>query len=146
MNEFINKLIERLEECKNAELSREDNVDENCMYNDCEEAYDDGESNGRYQMCVKMLKFVKQLAEEYKVFGNSEQLNGGWIPVSSGKLPDDGVPVDVTVREDNDNEGYDLYVFESWYQEGRWAIGKNRYNPTIIAWKPKDAPYQPKGE
>ena len=61
-------------------------------------------------------------------------------------MPNDSVPVDVTVREDNDNGGYDLYVFESWYQEGRWAIGKNRYNPTVIAWKPKDAPYQPEGE
>ena len=65
MKEFIEKLIGRLEESKNAELLREDYVDEDGLYNDCEEAYADGESNGRYQMCVRILKIVNQLAEEY---------------------------------------------------------------------------------
>lgn len=117
MKEFIDKLIERLEE-----------------YIETAKA----EGDYTYIEPFEIAKnTVNQLAEEY---------NDGWIPVSSGRLPEEGVAVEVTVKEDNDNGGYDLYVFESWYQEGSWVISKNRYNPTVIAWKPKDSPYQPKVE
>ena len=146
MKGFIEKLIERLEEEKESNPCRNTQCKE-CKYtNECwegEKCYKVGVDN--------IVSIVNQLAEEYKdtnvsTIDAGELLGNWWIPVSSGKLPDDGVPVEVTVKEDNDNGGYDLYVFESWYQDGQWVISKNRYNPMVTAWKPKDAPYQPKGE
>ncbi len=99
------------------------NITDSCIY-------DDKSLDEALYKLIKMLK---------------EKNNTGWISCSE-QLPEECKTVDVTVKEDNDNGGYDLYVFESWYQEGQWAIGKNRYNPTVIAWKPKALPYQPEGE
>ena len=30
---------------------------------------------------------------------------------------------------------------KSLYRDGDWTIRKNKYNPTVIAWKPPTEPY-----
>ena len=70
-----------------------------------------------------------------------ESKNGGWIPCSSGQMPSECEEVNVTIE---DNEG-DVYTTTSWLQEGVWVVKKTALQPKVIAWKPKDAPYQ-KGE
>lgn len=39
----------------------------------------------------------------------SQQLNNGWIPVSSGKLPENDNPVEVTARRKEGARGYFIY-------------------------------------
>lgn len=65
MNEFIEKLIERLEELKKIEQNRHDDCDEE-GYGDAEQIYDDGRSQGRFEQTHKIIEIVNQLAEEYK--------------------------------------------------------------------------------
>ena len=149
MNEFIEKLIGRLENLKSTELLREDNIDENGMYNDCEEAYEDGESNGRYQAYVKIIKLVNQLAEEYKdtnvsTIDAGELLGNGWIPCSE-RLPEEytevlgyGIDGHIYMVELCDTKIYG----KVWKQ---WNGGDIRLR-FIDAWQPLPAPYQPKGE
>lgn len=90
MNEFIKKLIERLEELKKIETDSEDYVDENGHYDDVELAFDDGKSQGRYQAYCRVTKIVTQLAKEYdqtidvaelvEKFGQEKvRSNDGWI-------------------------------------------------------------------
>lgn len=85
----------------------------------------------------KAIEIVKQAAAEY---------NNGWIPCSSGKLPEEYEDVEVTVEEMADDVGGKRYYnVRSWIQDGQWVIKKNPYNPTVIAWKYPTEPYQPKG-
>ena len=73
--------------------------------------------------------------------------NNGWIPCSSGRLPEENTDVEVTIEEiANDVGGKRYYNVRSWLQDGQWVIKKNPYNPTVIAWKYPTEPYQPKGE
>ena len=86
----------------------------------------------------KAIEIVKQAAAEY---------SNGWIPCSSGRLPEENKDVEVTVEETSDVTGRKRYYnARSWLQDGQWVIKKNPYNPTVIAWKYPTEPYQPKGE
>lgn len=83
---------------------------------------------------TKIDDIVKQAAAEY---------NNGWIPCSSGKLPEENVDVEVTVEEIADEVGGKRYYnVRSWLQDGKWVIKKNPYHPTVIAWKYPTKPYQ----
>ena len=64
MQNVFEKVIEKLEELKIAELEREDLCDEEC-YGDGEEIYEDAKSVGRYEQTVKIIEIVKQEAEKY---------------------------------------------------------------------------------
>ena len=124
MNEFIEKLIGRLEEKRksyfktffeyglNTDLGREDGLKES-------------------------IKIVKELAEEH---------NGGWIPVSE-RLPEDRQRCLTTARiyvvpdhvDEPDNYiGVELNTYSKKYG---WLE-----NPEVIAWQPLPEPYQSKGE
>lgn len=85
--------------------------------------------------CMSVIKkFVQKVAEEY---------NGGWIKCSSGKLPKERKDVEVTIEEiANDVGGKRYYTMRSWLQDGQWAIKKNPYHPTVIAWKYPTDPYK----
>jgi len=65
MKEFIDKLIEKLEELKKIEQNRSDDCDEE-GYGDAEQIFDDGRSQGRYEQTRKIISIVNELAEEYK--------------------------------------------------------------------------------
>lgn len=85
---------------------------------------------------------AKEIVQE-----EAEDYNNGWIPCSSGKLPEEYKDVEVTVEEiANEVGGKSYYTVRSWLQEGQWVIKKNPYHPTVIAWKYPTEPYQPKGE
>jgi len=65
-----------------------------------------------------------------------------WIPLEKGVMPDECEEVDVTIEEIDG----DVYTTTSWLQDGVWVVKKNELQPRVIAWKPKDAPYQKGGE
>ena len=139
MKEFVEKLIGKLEELRKFEADREDYVDENGHYNDVEEAFDDGESQGRYQAYGRMQKIVNQLAEEY---------NNGWILLSE-RLPE------------KVGRHYLVTSSMNWYNGGSWEQTKyggtesikvayyditGSFNvPYVIAWQPLPEPYQKGG-
>lgn len=87
-------------------------------------------AHGEIQTLNKVEAFVQEVAKD-----------GGWIPCSSGQKPTECEEVNVTIEDD---EG-DVYTTTSWAQEGVWVVKKTALHPRVIAWKPKDAPYQ-KGE
>ena len=170
MNEFIEKLIGRLEEEK--KQYHKQYVDDCIGYT----------TYHRYEHELdKIIEIVNELAEEYNEgwieklleakkncsedsdcsecpFGQIEDRcilaelqisggNNGWIPCSSGRLPEENTDVEVTIEEiANDVGGKRYYNARSWLQDGQWVIKKNPYNPTVIAWKYPTEPYQPKGE
>lgn len=79
MREFVEKLIERLEN--------------RIKYNkSCHEEFSDAKMSLTYEVQINAYKnaieIINQLAEEYKLLENIEQLNNGWIPVSK-RLPKD---------------------------------------------------------
>ena len=133
MNSVFENIIEKLEEmihtkqlyfCKYARggCKHLDNDDKDCM--EC--------------VVENAIEIVKQEAEQH---------NNGWIPCSSGRLPEENTDVEVTIEEiANDVGGKRYYNVRSWLQDGQWVVKKNPYNPTVIAWKYPTEPYQPKGE
>ena len=72
MQEVFEKIVDKLEELKKAEIEREDLCDEE-GFGDGEEIYEDGKSQGRFEQVVRIIEIVKQEAEKY---------NNGWIPCS----------------------------------------------------------------
>ena len=119
MKEFIDKLIERLEEHKT-------------------KAYVTGFTNNPYELgaCHAMddaVKIVNQLAEEY---------NNGWIPVSSGNPKETGL-YQVTVDDNDEPVITAMYLAEVdiW----SYHAGYGNYMK-VLAWRSLPQPYQPKGE
>ena len=147
MNEFIEKLIGRLEEEKEGAKKRN--------------AFD---SELSYKRAIEI---VNQLAEEYKhcalcylqspcEYQNENAIlqdelladKSGWIPCSSGTMPKENEKIMLTFKN-----SAGLHVGEATYKnkmffyvtDTEFGYYEEVYkNP--IAWKPKDAPYQPKGE
>ena len=65
MQAAFEKIIEKLEELKKAEIEREDLCDEEGC-GDGEEIYEDGKSQGRFEQVVRIIEIVKQEAEQYE--------------------------------------------------------------------------------
>lgn len=96
-----------------------------------EEIYDNhGSSAESYK--AALIKYFNKEAEEY---------GDGWIPCSE-RLPEENIEIDVTIEEIDGSR----YTQTSWLQDGQWVIKKSPLEPTVIAWKERPAPYQPKGE
>ena len=131
MQEVFEKIIEKLEELRKAEIERDDLCDEE-GYGDGEEIYEDGKSQGRFEQVVRIIEIVKQEAEQY---------NNGWISCSE-RLPEGRQ--DVLVCFDNT----DCCII-AWYSpNGRtWrnSSTNNICKEEPIAWMNLPAPYQPKG-
>ena len=138
MNEFIEKLIGRLEE----------------EAFDCTVAKDYVPQVVELD-CIKAI--VKELAEEYKhcalcylqspcEYQNEnaqmpmEYWEKGWIPCSE-RLPEEDVEVLVCIKDCEGNYFYDLTYFHIVWQT---EIG-GMYS-SVIAWQPLPKPYNPKGE
>lgn len=156
MQEVFEKILEKLENIKKREYLKEDNTDEDGMYCDCEDAFDDGMSQGKYEMCFEMINFINQIKEEY---------NNGWIPVSE-RLPEEhdsmfaklkGTDkwndamfektsdiVNVTVEDMNGNAATTV----AHTVDGKWKCDLLVINSSyrITAWQPLPEPYQPKGD
>lgn len=88
MKDFIEKLISRLEVLKTIELNAPCGCDDEETDDDGEQIFEDGRSQGKYEQTNIIIRLVKKLAEEY-LADNNVGNNDGWIPVSSGKLPEE---------------------------------------------------------
>lgn len=139
MNEVFEKIIEKLEACKDTMLSpkNSDCFGEECKYNDC-------------TVCVfaKAIEIVKQEAEQY---------NNGWIPVS------DHIPMPAKKSFGNKRKRTNVLVtlrnglvkemtFEFEKNEF-WEAGDDNHikhwkedaidtDVEVIAWQPLPQPYQ----
>ncbi len=96
---------------------------------------------GRKDAFNEAIEIVKQAAAEF---------NNGWIPCSSGKLPDEGDEFYPMCFVTLDNGAVCLGVYryddKQWYtkmikDETLYTTKRN-----VIAWQPLPEPYQPKGE
>lgn len=139
MKEFINKLIERLEEYPHGKY---------------EDEYGKGFSNG----INVAIKEVNELAEEYKLLENIEQQNNGWIPCSE-RLPEEH---DSIFAEYKGNDKWRSGMFEKSSDDvnatieykngtrktktihtvdGVWKID-SIVKGEVIAWQPLPTPYK----
>lgn len=141
INEFVEKLIERLEELKKAESDREDYSDNHDYYDDWEYAFEDGASDGRHYAYVKSIKIIKELAEEYKDVPDTNV--GKWIPVSE-KLPDEESEVIVSTKTERVKVGIYTKKYGFGMREGFMCDDGFMYINTANAWQPLSEPY--KGE
>lgn len=133
MKQFIDKLIEMLEKLKESGNPYDSYWDET-MYRATELV--NSTSN---KTIDGVIEIVNQLAEEY---------NNGWIICNSGTMPKENETIMLTFKN-----SAGLHVGEATYKnrmffyvtDTEFGYYEEVYkNP--IAWKPKDAPYQPKGE
>ena len=161
MNKVFEKIIEKLEACKDIMLSpnNSDCFGEECKYNDCmvcvfakaieivkqeeeqyEECYKDcGECeayNKEKHHCPKFCKVIKETVKEI------EENNNGWIPCSEHQ-PEEAGTYNVTA--------YDGRILRSTH--AKWQPRLKSWNLTgtmaywkIIAWQPLPLPYRSKGE
>ena len=133
MKEFIDKLIEWLEEARRKEFMRLGSyLEDEYGYSNCDNAFEDGETKGAYDAYGEVLSFVYKLAEEYK---------GGWIACSE-RLPEKYTPVLVFLNNkemcvftlETDFEDSSAMYWEDWY-------GYHKKISETIAWQPLPAPY-----
>ena len=132
MKEFIDKLISRLEEVKE---KHQPTINGKTTMRDLEV----------YKMTIGYAKeIVNELAEEYKLFGNSEQVKvsempTGWIPCSE-RLPDtehiSGVSESVLVTTNI----HSIFTAE-YHRNGKWLDDVGDWSLDVIAWMPLPAPY-----
>ena len=126
MKEFIEKLIGRLEEERKKAFK---------TYT----AFGMNTDLGRMFGLEKAIDVVNQLAEEYKLLENIEQLNNGWIPCSVELPPQpeenpefEGKLLElymVAMREEK-------YPFRAFWNGRNFTDGISVVKP--IAWKPLD--------
>lgn len=128
MNEFVEKIVEKLEELRQIEYDREDYIDEDGLYNDCEEAFADGESNGRYQAYVRIMKFIIEIEKEY---------NNGWIPCSERLPEESGEYLTYVDYADETFIAIDEIDCDGLIKE--WNCTPNYH---VIAWQPLPKPYK----
>lgn len=139
MKEFIEKLIKKLyESVKRKSCPDEacwEHLNKNCDYCDFKEI-----------KVQDAIEIVNQLAEEYRQ--DLDKNSQGWIPCSSGTMPNENETIMLTFKN-----SAGLHVGEATYKnkmffyvtDTEFGYYEEVYkNP--IAWKPKDAPYQLKGE
>ena len=151
MKSVFEKIIEQLEELRKAEIERDDLCDEE-GYGDSEEIYEDGKSQGRFEQVVRIIKIVKQEAEQY---------NNGWIPVEE-ELPKDCDNRYYMCIVENHEEYPPMYCqydeecgfgfYQDIYDEHTLGFVDSEFRTNeelgyekVIAWQ-QLLPYQPKGE
>ena len=123
MKQFIDKLIERLEEeSKDAQENMVKSTS-NSVANFCSGAC------GAYN---KTIAIVNQLAEEY---------NNGWIACSE-RLPDAEADVLLSLRSLDIYTGFRANTEGMFYVEGEGYVEYEN----VLAWQPLPEPYKPKGE
>ena len=125
MKEFIEKLIGGLEEIPKLLIR----------------------SNGKlhkYISCDEVSNIVNQLAEEY---------NNGWITDRNPTMEECGeyghAEFQVTIPQSKGNKTITMdFVYETvrGKEVARWKWCDRLSVWEVLAWKPLDAPYQPKGE
>ncbi len=137
MKEFIEKLIGRLEEA----MERYEDVSFFEM-NTNGHTLDFEYSNGKKDGVNESIEIANELAEEYKLFGNSEQVNlsenlTGWIPCSE-RLPEVFDNVIICTKEGGRAIGHRCpnQAFGRYYDLHSMPIDN------VIAWMPLPAPYQ----
>ena len=121
MQEVFEKIIEKLEACKDIMLSpnNSDCFGEECKYNDC-------------MVCVfaNAIEIVKQEAEQY---------NNGWIPCRE-RLPEPIRPALVTLRNWM-NDRY--FVRVGRFHTDHWKTDEGIVeNSVVIAWQPLPEPFK----
>ena len=138
MKQFIDKLIERLEEEKSL-----------VPYNRLLDTIGDKPKEvGQLMTYQRVIAIVNQLAEEHKddiqtidvseLLG--ESVNDGWIPCSE-RLPELGQKCICTVNKAKFTDAKNDVV-ASIYKD----IYVDKWKDWYLAWQPLPAPYQPKGE
>lgn len=139
MKEFIEKLIEKLEETDFNDIQmivREVLFKygfpyESIVQDEVWDALDELSSN------KFAIKIINQLAEEY---------NNGWIPCSE-RLPEYSDCYNVTVGVSNEMGYYECvkafnYVKKQG-EEGKWVVPKDLFSTySVIAWQNTPAPYK----
>ena len=128
MQEVFEKIVDKLEELKKAEIEREDLCDEE-GFGDGEEIYEDGKSQGIFEQVVRIIEIVKQEAEKY---------NNGWIPCS------DRLPEEYTVLC-CDKYG-EMIIGHPYFDEvsdtNYSAESDNEMMYNCVAWQPLPEPYK----
>ena len=131
MNEFIEKLIGRLEEGIYS-------FEERLKFDAKTQKHLISQNNGiKYAITI-----VNELAEEYKLFGNSEQVNGGWIPCSERLPEEDGVYL-ITLSDGVDYltipaDFISNHTWHKWWKiDSEWI-----YYDDVTAWQPLPEPYK----
>ena len=98
--------------------------------------------------CDEAIEIVNQVEEEYSNSETPNKSDDGWIPVSSGKLPEQ--PKENPVFENKPLELYlvsvkgDDYPFRAFWNGKFFTNGWEKIE--VTAWQPLPASYQPKGE
>ena len=129
MKEFVEKLIERLEEEKAIHTK----------FYRLSEYREFPEVKTRHELIMhnfnKTIEIVNQLAEEYK---------GGWIPCSE-RLPDKSGWFLCTQEYHSLTNGNLIKVTTELveFYDNKWRRAKNL---VVTHWQPLPEPYQPKGE
>lgn len=113
MKEVFEKIIERLHNAGGCDA-------------DCE--YDKGWDSA----IGEAIEIVNQVAEEY---------GDGWIPVSSGKLPENGAIHEVTEKLGEAIPFINFAYYDTLKE--KWVSWNGR-KITVLAWREYSAPYQPK--
>ena len=128
MQEVFEKIVDKLEELKKAEIEREDLCDEE-GFGDGEEIYEDGKSQGRFEQVVRIIEIVKQEAEKY---------NNGWIPCSE-RLPEEYTVLCC------DKYG-EMIIGHPYFDEvsdtNYSAESDNEMMYNCVAWQPLPEPYK----
>lgn len=122
MKEFIEKLIEKLEE---KYLQAEKDMELSDTYDEASRC------GGRMAAYETAQNIANQLAEEYSV-------TGGWIPCSSGQFPEEYCNVLLTVNHFEEAQ-------KGFLDHGVWyAEDGIKYVPgSVIAWRPLPDLYVP---
>ncbi len=145
MKEFVEKLIERLEEYKDSHLIEHDS--EECLH--CKEKEDDWCDCRDCIICVwdKAKAIVKEIAQEYSTDTPQKSLDG-WIPVTE-RLPKYDVlseyyeEVIVTLDDGRVTVGCYCNLYKEWWVNAESGT-KHAINATghVIAWQPLPEPYK----
>ncbi len=136
MNEFIEKLIGRLEELKKRNTGCYGIACIKCKYdNECHEGEKD------YKVVLdESIEIVNQLAEEY---------NNGWIPCNRELPPhsDDLLLIQCSGRPKNNVIFDNAFCLASYTEEG-WILEMypEWKNAQVIAWMPLPEPFKPIAE
>jgi hypothetical protein len=148
MKEFIEKLIERLEEVYQTQEQEYtkffDREGMNCIFDraDIECA--------RVSGMRKMLEIAKEFKNEY--YANTPQKSaGGWIPVTE-RLPKYDTEseyyeeVIVTLNNGIVTTGYYRNLDEEWWVQGRSMKCLKNSVYSVVAWQPFPKSYIPRGQ